>query len=103
MPLSDEEKEMLDELGGLLSGLLESGKSSVKDEDMGLLSVVPNKLRDSYYYEGTGMKDMGYHSKNLVEDSFFLSISVLPKSGTELSEGSYGSLLSNLLGFDIAS
>ena len=69
MPLSDEEKEMLDELGGLLSGLLESGKSSVKDEDMGLSSVVPNKLRDSNYYEGTGMKDMGYHSKNLVEDT----------------------------------
>ena len=69
MPLSDEEKEMLDELGGLLSGLLESGKSSVKDEDMGLLSVVPNKLRDSNYYEGTGMKDMGYHPKNLVEDT----------------------------------
>ena len=69
MPLSDKEKEMLDELGGLLSGLLESGKGSVSDKDFGLLSVVPNTLRDSNYYEGTGMKDMGYHPKNLVEDT----------------------------------
>ena len=48
MPLSDEEKEMLDELGGLLSGLLESGKGSVSDKDFGLLSVVPPEKQTGY-------------------------------------------------------
>ena len=48
MPLSDKEKEMLDKLGGLLSGLLESGKGSVSDKEMGLLSVVPPENQAAY-------------------------------------------------------
>ena len=48
MPLSDDEKGMLDKLEGLLSGLLRSGKDSVKDEEMGLLSVVPPEKQTGY-------------------------------------------------------
>ena len=43
MPLTDEEKGMLNKLEGLLTGLLESGKGSVSDKEFGLLSVVPQK------------------------------------------------------------